>query len=330
MRIREAMARALYGPEGFFVTERPRDHFRTSTVASPLLAGALARLIREVDDALGYPDPLTIVDIGAGRGELLTALLPHLLGPTQLELGLLSGEGGPTRARLGKRRLVAVEMSARPEELDRRIEWLSAPPGGTTGMILACEWLDNVPLDVAEVDGDGVVRYRLAEGGLGDEVTGPDRGWLARWWPIEASGEVAEVGRARDEEWVDAVATLHRGLALAIDYGHLLGQRPWGGTLTGFRAGREVEPRFDGTTDITAHVAFDSLGDGVLLTQRDALHRLGVSGERPPLALASSDPMAYLSRLNEAGEAAELTDPHGLGAHRWLLREVGVELGWLA
>ena len=77
IRWREAMAAALYGPEGFYVRPGPGPaaHFRTSAHASPQFAEAVLRLLVRVDQALGRPDPLDLVDVGAGRGELLAALL---------------------------------------------------------------------------------------------------------------------------------------------------------------------------------------------------------------------------------------------------------------
>ncbi|WP_173456638.1 SAM-dependent methyltransferase [Streptomyces sp. NRRL S-31] len=61
-----------------------------------------------------------------------------------------------------------------------------------------------------------------------------------------------------------------------------------------------------------------------ILTQRAALHALDITGARPPLALASTDPAAYVRALASAGEAAELTAPGGLGDFGWLLQPVGV------
>ncbi|MYW18054.1 hypothetical protein GT039_21305, partial [Streptomyces sp. SID2955] len=49
-----------------------------------------------------------------------------------------------------------------------------------------------------------------------------------------------------------------------------------------------------------------------------------VTGARPPLALASTDPSAYVRALTSAGEAAELTAPGGLGDFGWLLQPVGI------
>jgi SAM-dependent MidA family methyltransferase len=127
------------------------------------------------------------------------------------------------------------------------------------------------------------------------------------------------------------VCKVSRGLTLAVDYGHSLGTRPRHPTLTGFRDGREVEPLLDGSTDITCHVAMDSVGAAggqryQMRSQREMLKALGVDGARPPLELAHSSPREYLRRLAEASEAATLTDPAGLGGHWWLWHELGIRL----
>jgi hypothetical protein len=62
---------------------------------------------------------------------------------------------------------------------------------------------------------------------------------------------------------------------------------------------------------------------GLLITQRQALQNLGVSGARPSLDLARTDSRAYLRALARAGEAAELTDPAGLGGFGWLIQTKG-------
>lgn len=316
---REAAEQALYGPEGFYVRPEgpgPSGHFRTSVHASALFAGAVARLLGDVDESLGRSAELALVDVGAGRGELLSAVLAAL--PPEL---------------LARVRAYAVERApCRPAGLDDRIEWLAEPPSGVAGLLFANEWLDNVPVDVAETDAAGVARYvlvRRRDGAerLGDPVTGPDADWLARWWPWPPDGEPglrAEIGRPRDAAWAAAVATLDAGLAVAVDYAHERESRPPFGTLTGFRAGREVRPVPDGTCDITSHVALDAcaLPGAELLPQREALRRLGVTAARPPLSLATTDPAAYVRALSGAGEAAELTARGGLGDFTWLTQRV--------
>lgn len=322
-----AMESALYGPEGFYRRpEGPAGHFRTSVHASPLFASAVARLLVATAESLDT-DEIALVDVGAGRGELLTGVLAAI--PDGLAV-----------------QPYAVERAARPPGLDPRVEWTDKPPAGVRGLLFANEWLDNVPVDVAETGPDGTVRYVLV-GPDGTErpgapVDGPDAAWLARWWPMAGPGARAEIGRTRDEAWAAAVATLDRGLAVAVDYAHVRGDRPLFGTLTGFRDGREVRPVPDGSCDITAHVALDACaaagvpenlggGDAFVLRQREALRRLGVSGERPPLSLATTDPASYVRSLATAGEAAELTARGGLGDFGWLMRPVGTALrDWAA
>ncbi|MGW0967921.1 SAM-dependent methyltransferase [Streptomyces sp. NPDC002516] len=392
---REATEEALYGPSGFYRRpEGPAGHFRTSVHASPLFAGAVARLLCRLDAALGRPDPLAFVDMAAGRGELVTGVLAAL--PAEVA---------------ARTRAYAVERADRPAGLDPRISWLGEPPRGVTGLLFANEWLDNVPVDVAEAGPDGVPRLVLVRGDgaerLGEPVTGEEARWLRTWWwtsavggstpeaerategaavrrretgpaparvheapraqdtrpgaasvqeapraqdtrpgaasvqeaprppgadasgeepPAPAQGARAEIGLPRDLAWASAVSALDRGLAVAVDYAHFAAGRPPFGTLTGFREGRETAPVPDGSCDITAHVALDAcaLPGGRVVTQRAALRALGVSGARPPLALASTDPAAYVRALAGAGQAAELTAPGGLGDFGWLLQPVGL------
>ncbi|KUN78782.1 SAM-dependent methyltransferase [Streptomyces griseoruber] len=312
---RAATRAALYGPGGFYLRqEGPAGHFRTSVHASPLFALAVARLLCRVDEALGRPERLDFVDLAAGRGELVTGVLAAL--PAEVA---------------DRTRAYAVELAGRPAGLDARIAWRAEPPPGVTGLLFANEWLDNVPVEVAEVDPAGVPRLVLVgpDGTerLGEPVSGAEAEWLARWWPLpDEPGLRAEIGLPRDTAWASAVSSVARGLAVAVDYAHTADARPLFGTLTGFREGRGTAPVPDGSCDITAHVALDAcaLPGARLLTQRAALHTLGLTGARPPLALASTDPAAYVRALAGAGEAAELTAPGGLGDFGWLLQSVGI------
>nr|WP_308801566.1 SAM-dependent methyltransferase [Streptomyces polyasparticus] len=316
IRWRDAVEQALYGPGGFYLRpEGPGGHFRTSVHASPLYAQAVAELLTRVDRALGHPGTLDFVDVGAGRGELTQGVL-RMLEPA-------------TAARV---RAYAVERAERPTGIDAAVEWTAEIPADINGLLFANEWLDNVPVDVAEVDENGIAREVLVhEDGtetLGQPLApGPDSEWLARWWPLgDEPGNRAEIGRPRDEAWARAAGAVRRGLAVAVDYAHGREHRPPFGTLTGFKEGRECRPVPDGSCDITAHVALDACAcDGaVLLTQREALQALGIPAGRPPLALASTDPAGYVRALARAGEAAELTARGGLGDFGWLLQPVGI------
>lgn len=304
---KQAWDTALYGDRGFFRTQAPADHFRTSVHTGPEFADAVLTLL----ESTGLD---TVVDVGSGRGELLTDL--HRLDPTLTLLG--------------------VEVAARPADLPGAIAWSPVLPTEVDGLVLAHEWLDNIPCHVVEVDDERVARFVHVEAdgteSLGAAVTDPGvpasvREWLDRWWPLTEPGTRAEVGSTRDRAWADVVSRLTRGLAIAVDYGHTRSDRPPYGSLRSYRHGREVDVRPDGSRDVTAHVAVDAVAatvDATVLPQRDVLRALGVSGERPPLDLATSDPAAYVEALARAGRAAELTGP-GLGDFSWVITAVGVQ-----
>ena len=307
---------ALYGADGFYRSQAPAEHFRTSVHATALMAGALARLAAECGLR-------RVVDVGSGRGELLTAL----------------ADADPGLSLLG------VDVVARPPGLPTSADWLVAPGGADVGadldardaLVVAHEWLDDVPCPVLQVDDAGALRVVEVEDDgtehLGAAAPVAEREWAARWWPETRPGARVEVGLPRERAWADLTARAEGSVLLAVDYAHDREHRPGAGTLVGYRDGRPVPAVPDGGCDITAHVALDALdaldaegGGGVRTTQRRALQALGVDGARPPPALATRDPMAYLTALTRAGEAAELLDPDGLGGFGWLLVSRGPAL----
>jgi len=323
MTWREAMHVALYGPGGFYARgEPPARHFRTSVHVSPSYAAAIWELLRQVDAGLGHPERIDLVDIGAGRGELLEQVL---------------AAAGPGLA--GRIAACAVEVAPRPAGLDPRIGWQPEPPAGITGLVIASEWLDNIPLDVVELTAAGPAVV-LVDPATGAERPGcapdpADLSWLRAWWPLAACGDRAEAGRTRCEAWAGLIRRIDRGVAVAADYGHRRAARPAGGTLTGYLEGRAVAAVPDGSRDITAHVALDACaaagtaagaGESVLTTQRAALRGLGLDARRPSLAPAATDPEGYARALCQASMDAELVDAEGLGGFGWLVQAVGASL----
>ncbi|GGR93144.1 MULTISPECIES: SAM-dependent methyltransferase [Streptomyces] len=350
---RAAAGAALYGPGGFYRRpEGPAGHFRTSVHASPLFARAVARLLCRVDAALGRPAVLDFVDMAAGRGELARGVLAALPAEVAARTRAYAVEIAGRPAGLDERILWRDEV---PEEVTGLLfanEWLDNVP------------VDVVEVDAAGVPRLVLVARdgseRLGEPVTGAAADWLARWWPL---PAE-EGLRAEIGLPRDEAWASAVARLARGLAVAVDYAHTVDTRPPFGTLTGFREGRETAPVPDGSCDITAHVALDACAAAPgpprpadrpypphppsapaqasaetahgtpgtarelprprLLTQRAALRALGITGARPPLTLASTDPAGYVRALASAGEAAELTAAGGLGDFRWLLQPAGI------
>lgn len=308
----QAWDEALYGERGFYRSiEGPAGHFATSC------HGAVGAAFAEAVVALARREGLrTIVDVGAGRGELLGRVAALVTKPGW--------------------RFVGVDVVGQPDGLSDGVEWRIARGGGAApalrdlgpALVVANEWLDVVPCGIAQVDGSGEPREVLVDGSgresLGGALEPADRAWVDRWWPVAGGveGGRLEVGRARDEALESLLAQVDSGLVVAIDYGHLAGGRPDGGSLTGYRAGRQVAPVPDGSGDITAHVAMDSLPHDRLVRQRDALGELGIRGERAADDLAVRDPAGYLAALQRNSAVSELCGP-GLGDFWWAVTRLG-------
>lgn len=311
----QAWQDALYGPCGFYRRpEGPAGHFATSAQGIPGVGVVLARAIAALAAQHGLR---AVADVGAGRGELLSEL--HRLDPS------LS--------------LTGVDVVPRPDGLPSSCVWLESPGGPELPdvhfedvLVVAHEWLDVVPTPVAEVDEDGVLRQvevEVAVNGTGqlterlaDEVDPSSRGWAEHHWSTAETGHRVEIGLSRDEAWESLCSTASRGLVVAVDYGHRASERPPYGTLTGFRHGTEVSPVPDGSSDLTAHVAVDSLAADRSVRQADLFRELDLVPPAPELQIARTDPPAYLAALSARSAAIQAVARPGLGDFWWVLRRV--------
>jgi SAM-dependent MidA family methyltransferase len=309
----QAWDQALYGETGFYrQAAGPAGHFATASQGIPQIGELLARALITLMDLESLD---TLVDMGCGRGELLEQV--HRLGPHI--------------------RCIGVDVVARPR-LDEGISWIQSPGGMqlpdeldamTDALAFANEWLDVVPCPIAQIDDDGELRDVLVipstgEERLGDPVSSTDRQWCQRFWPTDRlkPGDRVEVGGTRDKAWDDLVSRVASGLAVAVDYAHTIDHRPGPGTLTGFKEGRQVPPVPDGSCDLTAHVAMDSLTHDSIVDQRTVLKGLGISGETPSYDLSRRNPAEYLQSLSTASVATLLTARGGLGDFLWAFTPV--------
>lgn len=261
---RRAWEDSLTGPASFYANNHPAQHFTTD-----VMQGAIAPIVLpRVRELLAARDGIvTVLDAGAGGGDLLTGLL-----------------GSLSEAEQSRVHLLGLDLRDRPAGLDDRIGWESADIrqhelAPVDGIIVAHELLDDIPCDWVEADADGQPRIVLvADDGsthLGpglDDVHGCRRvgvdaaslgAWLKRWWPTGRAFARCEPGIARDALWARLTNHVNSGYALAFDYGHLLPTRLRGdwdaGTIVGYRAGHVVSPALYGTCNITAHVAIDAV-----------------------------------------------------------------------
>jgi len=254
--------RSFYrGPDG-----NPYRHFATDIAGSAEILPLIRELLAFAGDCDG--GPLTVVDVGSGAGGLLARLA---LAGTNV-------------------RLIGVDLRPRPTGLDAAIEWITGDARvvageirGIRGVVVAHEFLDDIPCAAVEVDEDGRPRLirvdplsrRLV---VGEPLEDPaDLAWLDRWWPVTRPFMRAEIGRSRDAAWAMITGMLDSGAALAIDYSHTSPERlagTWdGGTIVGYREGRVVTPVADGSCNLTAHVAIDSVADAATTAQSTRLAR---------------------------------------------------------
>ena len=265
-----AMTATHQAPDGFSATSRAEDHFTTSLDIGDHVARVVLRQCREAARRNGISDPW-IVDVGAGAGTLLRQLIGLGFNPE---------------------RLIGVDVRSRPPDLD--VAWVQgvAPDcvPQARGLLIAHEFLDDVPIDVV-CDG----RLMTVDGRVGPPAGAGDLAWLDRW----AGSDSGTVGRRRDEVWRRLVDRVQAGRAIAVDF-------PASGPV-GHRAGRRVQPVPDGTTDICAGVELRSC--------RQATGGRIVTQHRMLAGLPATD-------VQQRAELAVLRDRGGLGAFEWLIVDV--------
>ncbi len=306
-----AWAESAYGPDGFWPGHLPPDHFRTAAHDPAALATLVAGLLDR------QPGTQSLVDVGAGGGELLNEL-------ARLRPWL---------------RLTGIDLRPRPAGLATGVAWVmgtwdvvghrwtGAAPAALARldqptMVVAHEWLDDLPCRVVGRSSDGWRDLQVDTPlGLAGPALDPDsQAWADRWWP---DGERAEIGLTRDRAWaalIDAVARAG-GSALMVDYGHQRDARPEQGTLAAYRGGRAVEPRPRPDTNLTAHVAVDAVqsagearGARTVLLARQA----AVVAQLRPRQTGPVDPVTDLAQRSQWDA---LQSPGIWGSFWWLLQD---------
>jgi SAM-dependent MidA family methyltransferase len=262
------MRLVLYDPNGgYYATRVPGagGDYGTSPSLTPWFGRLVARELIAMWDAVGRPDPFTVVEVGAGRADLAAAVLES------------AGDfGGALRWRFVERfGEIADVQRRRLGSLAASAEWSEqlrpgphAPAG--CGCVLAHEVLDNFPVHVLEVAPTGDVcevyvaeeRDRLVEqlGPLSDPALRSAAEAAAALPP----GHRLEVNLDLDGWIGEAAAAVARGYLLIVDYGDVepdLWLRNPGGTMVTYGPdGFRVEPLADpGLRDVTAEVNFSAV-----------------------------------------------------------------------
>ncbi len=232
--------------------------FTTAPEISPLFGATLARFA----SALFSGAPLNLLEFGAGTGKLAGDLLSA------------AAESG---TKIASYQIVEVssELRARQQRALAnypQVEWLDAPPAAFTGLVVANEVLDAMPVPLlVRRDGRWLERGVALEGsdfrfvdreceqGMAGQIPGEPslpEGYLTEVHPQQAGFMrlVGEMLRAGDG-----------GAALMIDYGfpaseYYLPQRSGGTLMCHYRHHAHADPFYlPGLQDITSHIDFSEI-----------------------------------------------------------------------
>jgi SAM-dependent MidA family methyltransferase len=287
----EFMERALYDPEfGFYQSGqagRRGGHFITSPEVGPLFGAVLARMLDRRWDELGQPDRFTVIDAGAGPGTLArtVAKAEPDCTPALHWINVERSTAGRAAHTIGD------SQSDMPE-------------GPITGVIVANELLDNLPLRLFDLDSNEV----------GDQPPSPE----IRLTPRQNQACV----------WlVQALSMLEQGTVLVIDYMSTTAEmaaRPWPEWLRTYRGHERGDDPWTapGTQDITCEVALDQLSavrpptrvsDQAAWLRAHGIDELVSEGAAAWRAGAAHGDLTALTGRSRAIEAEALLDPAGLG-----------------
>ena len=275
------MELALYHPEfGYYMRAGEQGGERigwqgdyyTSSDVHPVLARALVRQARQADDLLGRPDPVTVIEMGAGKGLLARDFLDESAkqhGSFWDRLRYVLIERSPAM-RASQRSNLAPWL-----ELPGRVSWVNdlqeLGDGSVAGVMLSNELVDAFPVHRLKIE-RGQVREIFVDyqgGRFCERLEAPSTPevseYLRRLSLSLPEGYTAEIN-LEALAWMKEVArVLDRGLVMTIDYGHtaqdLYGPDRRRGTLLCYHAQMASEDPYlrVGLQDMTTHVDFTSL-----------------------------------------------------------------------
>ena len=280
----------LHPRHGYYTTRDPigaRGDFTTAPEISQMFGELLGLALAQAWLDQGSPNPITLAELGPGRGTLMADTLRATRAVpgfhTALDLHLVEAS----------RTLRARQTAAIDHPLTHH-DHVDDLPENPPLFILANEFFDALPIRQFQRDG-AAWRERLVglEGddlafGLSDP-TFPDT--LQSRLNDTRDGDIVEVSALSQSIAATLGARIARkgGVALIIDYG---GWRSLGDTFQALSAHNSVPPLADpGKTDLTAHVDFEALSRAAapatvtdMTSQGEFLERLGITHRAQRLA----------------------------------------------
>ncbi|MBN8441983.1 MAG: SAM-dependent methyltransferase [Thauera sp.] len=304
----------------------PGGDFITAPELTPLFGQALAAQVEQIMHA----SAAEVIEVGAGTGLLAADLLLELerRGSVPERYGILELSG-----ELRERQFDTLAQKA--PQLASRVRWLDSLPETFSGVVVANEVLDVMPVHLLASRAEGMFERGVA-------FAADSQGLSAlRWADTPVSGAVADAARAmalpqpRQGEyvteinlaaraWVAAWAErLRQGAMLLIDYGYpraeyYLPSRSSGTLLCYYRHQAHGDPfLWPGLNDITSFVDFTAVAEGAFdagldvlgyATQAQFLFNCGVLG-----CLDRRGPRESADYIRAARAVQRLTAPQEMG-----------------
>lgn len=327
----EFMQHVLYAPGLGYYSAGSRkfgEHgdFVTAPEVSPLFARVVARQCAEI---LGQFEAADILELGAGSGVLAADLLEALAGRDSLPGRYYILE---TSADLRERQHQLLED--RLSEHAARVHWLDALPNGFTGVVIANEVADALPVERFTKEADGVLELRVVSSGdgfAGVQEPAPQR-LLDAVRRIEADlggglpdGYRSEVSLGLSGWIGDLAASVREGMLLLFDYGvsrreYYAADRNGGWLRCHFRHHAHDDPFvYPGIQDLTAWVDFTAVADAA---SRSGLSVSGYVSQAAFLLhgglqeeVASMAAKSVTEQLEISGQLRKLTLPGEMGEY---------------
>lgn len=327
----EFMQLALYAPGlGYYSAGAAKlgaaGDFITAPETSPLFARVLARQCAPILEALPTRN---ILEIGAGSGALAAELLEYLpqLGVHPDGYEILE---------------VSADLRQRQEELLHRkasrhvtrVKWLDDLPRDFTGIVIANEVADALPVERFERAGSAILQHRVAVEGDAfawhrdvappflEEAVRHLEGRLGRPFP---DGYVSELSPGLPGWIADISAGLDRGFMFLFDYGvsraeYYASDRSDGWLRCHFRHRAHNDPLiYPGIQDLSAWVDFTAVAEAAtgagmevagFVTQAHFLVNGGLEQE-----LAEFQGLPTAAQLELSRQVKMLTLPGEMGEH---------------
>lgn len=288
--------------------------FVTAPEISPLYSRCIARQCQQIIESLGAGD---ILEIGAGSGVMASDILLELETlqtlPTHYYILEISAD-----LRQRQRQL----LSSRCAHLVDRISWLDSLPESFTGVVLANELLDAMPVHRIQFASNGSPTESyvdsLADGFIWQEGRLTTLAVAERIDDLVsafgvahfASGYTSEINLLA-EGWIKSIAAiLSQGMLLIIDYGfprheYYHADRSGGTLMCHYRHYAHSDPLvLVGLQDITAHIDFTAMAQAGLDAGLDVS---GYTTQAYFLLAAGLDKMVSQSDPNDVRRHLTLT-----------------------